>query len=70
MKIRTEERAVIFETFEYEIPDDFEFPLDTFMNDWTDEEQLQYLQSSSFECNRIGWEYSSESYLDNIDVIE
>lgn len=69
MKIRTEEHAFIFEEYEYTIPDDFYFPLEAF-KEMTDEEQLHYLQSNDFDCERIYWEYGDESRIDNIEIIE
>ncbi len=69
MKIRTQERSDIFETFEYEIPESFDFPLDEFLL-WDGDQKLSYLQRNEFESDRIGWEYGDNSVLDSVDVID
>lgn len=67
MKIRTEEHSFIFEEFTYTIPDDFDFPQD--FEEWTDDEQIHYLNVQGFDAERTHWEYGDESRLDNLEII-
>lgn len=65
MKIRTQETCTKYETWEYEVADDFEFPEG--FHDWNPEDKYEFMQSISiYDSSLI---YSDWSGLGSVDKL-
>lgn len=69
MRIRTQETCTRYETWEYELPDDFVFPEDFFT--WSRIEKYDYLQSLPFpyEAQMVDSDWTGNGTVDEIDII-
>ena len=69
MKIRTQETVTKYETWEYELPEDFEFPEG--FTTWNGEDKYDYVLSLPFvlESRMVDSDWTGLGTIDEIDFL-